>query len=275
MSIRESREIEAGGGRRRGRRGTGVACSAGPRRSHPESAADSGAVVAALGELLKSHWIATAVACASPSVRAILGSGMQARVEDSWDDIVDAGMWALVPLLLSLGGGFLLFISIFAGELEGRWDFFAGGLAAFLGLTITTLMFWSRGFIIALVLIAVGAFGGWVWEQFRDGVSIDAIDVAVGGGGLGGSRWVGRVYNHEERTVTVTCQLRALSPEGDVIGTADVMVADVPPNSTRYVPAIRMDYLGVGGEVDDPDLNETGLLPQETLRGSCTTEIVD
>ena len=71
----------------------------------------------------------------------------------------DAGMWALVPLLLSLGGGFLLFMSIFAGEVEGRWDFLAGGAAAFFGLTIAALMF-SRGGIVALVLIAVGAFGG-------------------------------------------------------------------------------------------------------------------
>ena len=63
-----------------------------------------------------------------------------------------------------------------------------------------------RGVIVALVLIAVGAFGGWVWEQFRDGGSISAVTYA--GGGYDGSHWVGHVHNYEERTATVTCQLR-------------------------------------------------------------------
>lgn len=54
---------------------------------------------------------------------AKLGGGMWHR-EGSWDDLLprwalgDAGMWALVHLLLSLGGGFLIFMSIFAGEPE-------------------------------------------------------------------------------------------------------------------------------------------------------------
>jgi hypothetical protein len=199
---------------------------------------------------------------------------MQARVEDSWDDIVDAGMWALVPLLLSLGGGFLLFISIFAGEFEGRWEFFAGGLSAFIGLTITTLMFWSRGFIVALVLIAVGVFGGWVWEQFRDGASIDAV-THVGnydylGVGYDGSQWAGRVHNYEERTATVTCQLEVLSPEGDVIGTVDLTATDVRPNGGQYVE----------GDIDDPSLTEAAAQAERiqvlrNVRGTCSSEIVD
>src|SRR5688572_11044200 len=131
----------------------------------------------------------------------ILGGGMRVRVEDPWDDIFprrslgDAGKWSLVPLLLSLGGGFLLFTSIFAG-----------GFAAFIGLAIAALTY-PRGGIVALALIAVGVFGGWVWEQFRDGASIDAV-THVGafdylGPGFDGSQWAGRVHNYEERTATV------------------------------------------------------------------------
>jgi hypothetical protein len=84
---------------------------------------------------------------------------MRVRFED---ELHEAGMLELVPLLLSLGGGFLVYIGISAGEPE--WDVIAGGAAAFFGLTIAALTF-TRGGIVALVLIAVGAFGGWVWEQ--------------------------------------------------------------------------------------------------------------
>jgi hypothetical protein len=176
----------------------------------------------------------------------------------------DAGMWALVPLLLSLGGGFLLFISIFAGEFEGRWDFFAGGFAAFIGLTITALRY-TRGGIVALVLIAVRAFGGWVWEQFRDGASISAVTYV--GGGYDGSHWVGHVHNYEERTATVTCQLEALSPEGDVIGTVDVTATDVRPNGGSGF---------IEGEIDVPPLTGAAaqaqrITPRRNLRGTCTT----
>jgi hypothetical protein len=191
------------------------------------------------------------------------------RYEGSWDDLLprralgDVGMWALVPVLLSLGGGFLIFISIFAGEPE--WDFLAGGAAAFLGLTIAALMY-TRGGIVALVLIAVGAFGGWVWEQFRDGASIDAVTYV--GGGYDGSHWVGNVDNYEERAATVTCQLEALSPEGDVIGTADVTATDVRPNGGRFLE----------GEIDVPprtgaDVQAQRITPHRNVRGTCTTEI--
>ena len=176
----------------------------------------------------------------------------------------DAGMWALVPLLLSLGGGCLIFISIFAGEPETSGTFFAGGAAAFLGLTIAALKY-TRGGIVALVLIAVGAFGGWVWEQFRDGASIDAVTYV--GGGYDGSHWVGNVDNYEERTATVTCQLEALSPEGDVIGTVNVTASDVRPNGGTFVE----------GEIDVPRLTGTAVQARvqarRNLRGTCTTEI--
>ena len=204
---------------------------------------------------------------------------MRVRVEDPWDDIFprralgDVGVWALVPLLLSLGGGFLLFISIFAGEVEGRWDFFAGGLAAFLGLTIAALMF-NHGGIVALVLIAVGVFGGWVWEQFRDGASIDAV-THVGnydylGPGYDGSQWAGRVHNYEERTATVTCHLEVLSPEGEVIATVDLTATDVRPNGGQYVE----------GDIDVPSLTEAAAQAERiqvlrNVRGTCTSEVVD
>jgi hypothetical protein len=204
--------------------------------------------------------------------------GMRVRVEDPWDDIFprralgDAGMWALVPLLLSLGGGFLIFIAIFAGEFESSGTFFAGVAAAFLGLTSAALMYRGGG-IVALVLIAVGAFGGWVWEQFRDGASIDAVTYVGGeydylGVGYDGSHWVGHVDNYEERTATVTCQLEVLSPEGDVIGTVDVTATDVRPNGGQFVE----------GDIDVPSL--TGAAAQaepwtqlRNLRSTCTTEI--
>jgi hypothetical protein len=184
----------------------------------------------------------------------------------------DAGMWALVPLLLSLGGGFLLFISIFAGEVEGRWDFFAGGFAAFIGLTIAALMY-TRGGIVALVLIAVGAFGGWVWEQFRDGGSISAVTYIGGtqdylGIEYDGSQWVGRVHNYEERAAAVTCHLEVLSPEGEVIGTVDVTATDVRPNGGQLVE----------GDIDVRPLTRAAAQAEpwtrlRNLRGSCTTEI--
>ena len=186
----------------------------------------------------------------------------------------DAGMWALVPLLLSLSGGFLLFISIFAGEVEGRWDFFVGGVAAFLGLTFASLM-GVRGCIVAPLLIAVGVFGGWVWEQFRDGASISAV-THVGGTddyldvGYDGSQWAGHVHNYEERAAAVTCHLEVLSPEGDVIGTVDVTAYNVRPNGGR----------SVGGDIDVPSL--TGAAAQaeriqvlRNVRGTCTSEVVD
>jgi hypothetical protein len=209
-------------------------------------------------------------ACASPSVPAILGGGMSVREEVPWDDLFprralgDAGMWALVPVLLSLGGGFLIYIGIFAGELP--WEVFAGVAAAFLGLTSAALMY-ARGGIVALVLIAVGAFGGWVWEQFRDGASIDAVTYV--GGGYDGSHWVGNVDNYEERTATVTCHLQVLSPEGDVIGTVDVTATDVRPNGGRFLE----------GEIDVPRLTGAAVQAQlitahRNLRGTCTTEIV-
>lgn len=198
--------------------------------------------------------------------------GRWVRVEDPWDDIVagrrpmgDAGMWALVPFLLSLGGGFLLFISIFAGEFEGRWDFFAGSAAAILGLTIAALSF-TRGGIVALVLIAAGAFGGWVWEQFRDGGSIRAVTHV--GGGYDGSHWVGHVHNYEERAATITCQLEALGPEGDVIGTVEVTATDVRPNGGRFLE----------GEIDVPPhtgaaVQTDRITPHRNLGGTCTAEI--
>jgi hypothetical protein len=196
-----------------------------------------------------------------------------------WGDILarralgDAGIWALVPLLLSLGGGFLLFIAIFAGEALGRWDFFAGGFAVLLGVTYASLM-GARGCIVAPVLIAVGVFGGWVWEQFRDGASIDAV-THVGafdylGPGYDGSQWAGRVHNYEERTATVTCQLEVLSPEGDVIGTVDLTATDVRPNGGQYVE----------GDIDVPSLTEAAAQAERievlrNVRGTCTSEVVD
>jgi hypothetical protein len=182
----------------------------------------------------------------------------------------DAGMWALVPVLLSLGGGFLIYIGIFAGELP--WEVLAGVAAAFLGLTIAALMY-TLGGSVALVLIAVGAFGGWVWEQFRDGASIDAVTYIGGeydylGVGYDGSHWVGNVDNYEERTATVTCHLEVLSPEGEVIGTADVTATDVRPNGGQFVE----------GDIDVPPLTRAAAQAEpwtqlRNLRGTCTTEI--
>ena len=204
---------------------------------------------------------------------------MRVRVEDPWDDIVagrrvlgDAGMWAVVPLLLSLGGGFLIFISIFAGEFESRGTFFAGVAAAFFGLTSAALMYRGGG-IVAPVLIAVGVFGGWVWEQFRDGASIDAVTYIGGTEALlgveyDGSQWVGRVHNYEERAAAVTCHLEVLSPEGDVIGTLDVTASDVRPNGGQLVE----------GDIDVPSLTRAAAQAEpwtrlRNLRGACTTEI--
>ncbi len=183
-------------------------------------------------------------------------------------------MWALVPLLLSLGGGFLIFISIFAGEFLGRWDFVAGGFAAFSGLTSAALTY-SRGGIVALVLIAIGVFGGWVWEQFRDGGSIDAVTFIGGtyaylGVEYDGSQWAGHVHNYEERAAAVTCHLEVLSPEGDVIGALDVTATDVRPNGGQYVE----------GDIDDPSLTEAAAQADRiqvlrNVRGTCTSEVVD
>ena len=196
---------------------------------------------------------------------------MRVRDEDPLDlplfrrALGDAGMWALVPLLLALGGGFLLFISIFAGEFENRWAFYAGGLGALLGLAFASVM-GVRGCIVAPVLIAVGVFGGSVWEQFRDGASISAVTYV--GGGYDGSYWVGRLHNYEERTATVTCQLEALGPGGDVIGTIDVTTADVRPNGGSGP---------IEGEFDVPPLTGAAaqsarITPRRNLRGTCTTE---
>jgi hypothetical protein len=197
----------------------------------------------------------------------ILGGGMRVR-----NELGDAGMWALVPLLLSLGGGFLLFISIFAGEFESSGTFFAGGAAALLGLTFASLM-GVRGCIVAPALIAVGVFGGWVWEQFRDGASIDAVTYIGGkydylGVGYDGSHWVGNVDNYEERTATVTCQLEVLGPEGEVIGTVDVTATDVRPNGGQSVE----------GDIDIPSLTRAAAQAKpwtklRNLRSTCTTEI--
>jgi hypothetical protein len=105
----------------------------------------------------------SASACASRSVPAILDGGMRVRNEDDLDRLLrrralgDATMWVLVPLLLSLGGGFLVFIGIFAGEPE--WDVLAGFGAIICGVSIAGLI-GARGVIVALVLTAVGAFGG-------------------------------------------------------------------------------------------------------------------
>ena len=181
-------------------------------------------------------------------------------------------MWALVPLLLLLGGGFLLFISIFAGEFVNRWDFFAGGLATVLGLVFAAFM-GARGCIVAPVLIAVGVSGGWVWEQFRDGASIEAVTY-IGGTEApldveyDGSQWVGRVHNYEERAAAVTCHLEMLSPEGDVIGTLDVTASDVRPNGGQLVQ----------GDIDVPSLTRAAAQAEpwtrlRNLRGACTTEI--
>ena len=235
-------------------------------------------VVAALGEEPKSLDCNSISLCLSMRP-AILGGGMRVRVEDPWDDILprrslgDIGKWALVPVLLSLGGGFLLFISIFAGEIEGRWAFFVGGFAALTGLAISALTY-HRGGIVAVVLIAVGAFGGWVWEQFRDGASISAV-THVGnydrlGPGYDGSQWAGRVHNYEERTATVTCQLEVLSPEGDVIATVDLTATDVRPNGGQYVE----------GDIDVPSLTEAAAQAERiqvlrNVRGTCTSEVVD
>jgi hypothetical protein len=217
-----------------------------------------------------------ASACASPSVPAILGGGMSVREEVPWDDLFprralgDAGMWALMPVLLSLGGGFLIYIGIFAGELP--WEVFAGVAAAVLGLAFTALM-GTRGCIVAPVLIAVGVFGGWVWEQFRDGASIDAVTFIGGtydylGVGYDGSQWAGRVHNYEERAAAVTCHLEVLSPEGDVIGTVDVTANDVRPNGGQFVE----------GDIDVPSLTSAAAQAEpwtrlRNLRSTCTTKI--
>ena len=117
-----------------------------------------------------------------------------------------------------------------------------------------------------MVLTAVGAFGGWVWEQFRDGGAIDAVTYV--GGGYDGSHWVGHVDNYEERTATVTCRLEALSPEGDVIGTVDVTATDVRPNGGRFLE----------GEIDVPphtgaDVQARRITAQRNLRSNSTTEM--
>jgi hypothetical protein len=79
---------------------------------------------------------------------------------------------------------------------------------------------------------------------------------------------VGHVHNYEERTAAVTCQLEALGPEGDVIGTVDVTATDVRPNGGRFVE----------GEIDVPRLTGAAVQAQRitarrNLRSTCTTEI--
>jgi hypothetical protein len=202
---------------------------------------------------------------------------MRVRNEDRWDhlgrwDLGDATMWVLMPLLLCLGGGFLVFIAIFAGEPE--WDFLAGAAAIVWGAAIAGLI-GARGVIGALVLTAVGASGGWVWEQFRDGASIDAVTFVGGtysylGPGYDGSQWAGNVDNYEEHTATVTCQLEVLSPDGEVIGTVDVTATDVRPNGGRFVE----------GDIDVPALTRAAAQAEpwtrlRNLRSTCTTEVVE
>ena len=195
---------------------------------------------------------------------------MRVRNEARWDllrrwDLGDATMWVLVPALLCLGGGFLVFIAIFAGEPE--WDFLAGAAAIIWGAAIAGLI-GARGVLAALVLTGAGAFGGWVWEQFRDGASISSVTYV--GGGYDGSHWVGHMHNYEERTADVTCHLEALSPEGDVIGTVNLTATDVRPNGGQFVE----------GEIDVPRLTGAAveaerITPRRNLRNSCTAEIVD
>jgi len=274
--------------RRKGQTSKSLPCFSASSRATHSSKSVKGAVAMAEGSHTRrgptTDWTymlwfreKAASACASPSVPAILGGGMSVREEVPWDDLFprralgDAGMWALVPLLLLLGGGFLLFISIFAGEFLGRWEFFVGGFAVVLGLAFAALM-GARGCIVAPVLIVVGVFGGWVWEQFRDGASIDAV-THVGnydylGPGYDGSQWAGRVHNYEERTATVTCQLEVLSPEGDVIATVDLTATDVRPNGGQYVE----------GDIDVPSLTEAAAQAERiqvlrNVRGTCTSEI--
>jgi hypothetical protein len=79
------------------------------------------------------------------------------------------------PLLFSLSGGFLIFGQIFSGE-PGIG--MVAGVAAVLGGAGIAGAMRAPGAIVALVLSAVGAFGGWVWEQFRDGASTGAGAVA-------------------------------------------------------------------------------------------------
>ena len=165
------------------------------------------------------------------------------------------------PPLLLLGGGFLLFTSIFADEFLNRWDFYAGGFATVLGLAFAALM-GDRGCIVAPVLRAVGVFGGWVWEQFRDGGSISAVTYV--GGGYDGSYWVSHVHNCEERAAIVTCQLEALGPEGEAIGTIEVTASDVRPNGGQFVE----------GEIDVPPLTGAGvqsdrIARHRNIRGIC------
>jgi hypothetical protein len=112
----------------------------------------------------------------------------------------------------------------------------------------------------------VGAFGGWVWEQVRDGASISAVTYT--GGGYDGTYWVGHVHNYEERTATVTCRLAALGPEGDVTGAVTMTATDVRPNSNQPVE----------GEIDAPpaagaDLQARHITPHRNLRGTCTARI--
>jgi hypothetical protein len=151
----------------------------------------------------------------------------------------DAGMWALVPILLLLGGGFLLFTSIFADEFMNRWDLYLGGLRGRLGTGVRSAHGGSW------VHRRAGADSGrrlrrLVWEQFRDGGSISAVTYV--GGGYDGSYWVGHVHNYDERAATVTCQLEALGPEGDVIGIVEVTATNVRPNGGQFVE----------GEIDVP-----------------------
>jgi hypothetical protein len=163
-------------------------------------------------------------------------------------------MWGV---LLALAGGVFVVIGIISGE--PGIDVVAGVVGIGIGAALLGAHLGGRGIVLGLVLAAVGGFGGWVFEQFHDGASIDAY--AVSAGGLGGSGYVGIVHNHEEKEATVTCQLEALDPGGGVIGTAEVTVRNMPPNSDREVD----------GEVDVPGLGTETIQVQNDLRGSCST----
>ena len=165
-------------------------------------------------------------------------------------------MWGV---LLSLAGGVFLVIGIISGE--PGIDVVAGVVGILIGAALLAAYSGVPGIVLGLVLAALGGFGGWMFEQFHDGASIDAYTVSAGG--LGGSRYVGIVHNHEEQEAEVTCHLEALDPSGSVIGTAEVTVPNMPPNSDREVD----------GEVDVPGISTEPIQVQENLRGSCTTAV--
>jgi hypothetical protein len=165
-------------------------------------------------------------------------------------------MWGV---LLSLAGGVFVVIGIISDE--PGIDVVAGVVGIVIGAALLAAYSGVPGIVLGLALAALGGFGGWVFEQFHDGASIDAY--ALSAGGLGGSGYVGIVHNHEEHVATVNCQLEALDPSGGVIGRAEVTVPNMPPNSDREVD----------GEVDVPGITTEPIQVQESLRGSCTTAV--